>query len=202
VTRAETPLAELDGTELPGEADSTRVSILRTTLRLLEELGYGRVTTDLVAARARVSKATIYRFWPSKQELVVEAARLRFPILEVPDLGGFEREVRYVLEARMEVYRQPGMPRLVAGLVGAASTDPVLQRAFENWVEQFSMTLRQLIQRGLARGDVRTDVDIYALESLIAGVVARSVIVQRPFTQAAVDHMAEMLSAAVAPKAG
>lgn len=196
---SETDLAELQGTEEDEGTDPTRRGILRATLKLLEQHGYGKVTTDLIAAEARVSKGTIYRYWGSKQELVVEAVQLRFPRVEVPDLGSFDKEVRYVLEARMENYRQPGMPRLVAGLVGAASTDPVLWEAFDHWVERLSITIRQVIQRGLARGDVRPDVDIYAVESLIAGVVARCVTTRRALSQAAVEHIAALLKAAVGP---
>jgi AcrR family transcriptional regulator len=200
MTSREPDLAELEGTQ-EGD-DPTRAAILTTTLRLLEQHGYGRVTTDLIASEARVSKATIYRYWASKQELVVESVRLRFPQVDVPDLGSFAEEVRYVLEARMENYRQPGMPRLVAGLVGAASTDPILLEAFERWIEQLSMTLRRVIQRGMVRGDVRPDADIYALESLIAGVVARSVTTQRALSQAAVEHIAELLERAAASPDG
>jgi AcrR family transcriptional regulator len=177
----------------------TRRHILEATLKLLGEKGYPGVTTDLIAARAKVSKASIYRFWASKQELIVDAARLLFHAVEVPDMGSFEHEISFALESRMQDYRHPGTLRLVASLVGAAATDPVLEDAFENWVERFDMSLRRIIQRGIARGDVRPDVDTYVLESLIAGAIARGIITQRALSPIAIEHVARLLTVAVAP---
>ena len=153
--------------------NSTRQAILVSTLELLEKDGYANATTDQIALTARVSKASIYRFWKSKQELVVEAASLRFQPIVVPDLGDFEAEVRYLLDARMSDYRQEGTLRLVAALLGAASNDSTLEEAFENWVDRLSATIRLVIQRGIARGQVEPNVDTYALESVVAGILAQ-----------------------------
>lgn len=179
--------------------DPVRNTILRATLGLLEEKGYPAVTTDLIAAAAQVSKATIYRYWRTKQQVVVEAARLRLGPLEPPDLGSCEREVRWILEHRLNDYRRPGTLRLVGGLVGAATSDPELKSVFDEWVDQLSRAIRQVIQRGLARGDVRPDVDVFALETLIAGIVARTVIVQQTFSQPTIDEIVVLISTAFAP---
>jgi AcrR family transcriptional regulator len=172
---------------------------LEVTLQLLEAQGYAAVTTERIAARAKVSKATIYRIWRSKQELVVEAARLRFHALEIPDLGSFRREVEYILESRMSDYRDSGTLTLVAGLVGAASADPLLEHAFESWVHQLDLTLRMIIDRGVKRGDVRSDVAGRTLVSLIAGLVARSVITQRPFGKSDTRALADLIAHAADP---
>lgn len=177
--------------------DSARESILRTTLALLEEHGYPNVTTDLIAAEAQVSKATIYRYWRTKQQIVVDAMRLHMDTLEVPDLGSFAEEVRWILELRLNQYRQPRILRLVGGLVGAATTDPQLQPIFNEWVEQLSRAIRQIVQRGIARRDVRHDVDLYAVETLIAGVIARTVVLQRSFSSATIDEIVALIVRAV-----
>lgn len=188
-----TRLEEKD-TECP-----TREAILTATLGLLEEDGYQALTTSQIASRARVSKTTIYRFWSSKQELIVDAVRARFHPIEVPDLGSFKEETRFVLHRRLNDYRQPGSLRLVAGLVGAIPRDPILEDVFEGWVAQLSITLRKVIQRGIVRGDVRGDVDVNALEHLIGGIVARAVILQRTYPPTVVDQFATLAAAAVAP---
>lgn len=178
------------------EEEMTRERILRVTLRLLEEHGYSAVTTESIAAAARVSKATIYRLWTSKQHVVVEAARLRFAPVEDHDLGSFEKEVRWILEHRLADYREPGTLRLVGSLFGAATNDDKLRAVFDDWIDQLTVAIRHATERGIARGDVRSDVDTEALEVLIAGVIARSVITQKSFSPAAVHELASLIAAA------
>lgn len=179
--------------------DSVRTTILDTTYSLLIEEGYAEVTTDTIAAAARVSKATIYRHWRTKQELVVDAARMHFGAVDAPDLGSFSDEVHWILEHRLEDYREPGTLRLVGSLVGAATTDSQLQALFTEWVEQLSRAIRRVIQRGIARGDVRPEVDIVALETVIAGIVARTVLAQHSFSHATVESIVDLISTAATP---
>ena len=178
------------------DEDMTRERILRVTLRLLEEHGYSAVTTESIAADARVSKATIYRLWTSKQHVVVEAARLRFGPVEVHDLGSFETEIRWILEHRLADYREPGTLRLVGSLVGAATNDDKLRAVFDDWIDQLTGAIHHATERGIARGDVRSDVDTATLEILVAGVIARSVITQKSFSPADVDELAALIAAA------
>jgi len=198
-TATDSQVPELDNSN--GDGDSVRDNILSVTLNLLERLGYSAVTTDLIAAEAQVSKTTIYRHWRTKQQVVVDAMRRRLFALDVPDLGSAEEEVRWILEHRLEDYRNPGTLRLVGELVGAAASDHGLKPIFDEWVENLSRAIRQVIQRGIARGDVRPDVDIFALETLIAGVVSRTVILQKTFTQPTIDEIVGLISTAFAPPA-
>lgn len=181
--------------------DGVQGAILDTTYDLLIGKGYAEVTTDDIAAVARVSKATIYRHWQTKQELVVAAARRHFGQVDAPDLGSFAAEVSWILEHRLEDYREPGTLRLVGSLVGAAASDPQLMAVFTEWVELLSRAIRRVIQRGIARGDVQHEVDIVALETLIAGIVARAVVAQHGFTNATVDSIVALIAkAAAAPE--
>jgi AcrR family transcriptional regulator len=196
---AESDMPELDNSNADGEP--ARDTILRVTLSLLERLGYSAVTTDLIAAEAQVSKTTIYRHWRTKQQVVVDAMRRRLPNLDVPKLGSAEAEVRWILEHRLDDYRDPGTLRLVGGLVGAAVSDHTLKPVFDEWVDNLSRAIRKVIQRGIARGDVRPDIDIFALETLIAGVVSRTVILQRSFTQPTIDEIVGLIATAFSPPA-
>lgn len=179
--------------------DAARAAILDVTYRLLEERGYASVTTDDIAAEARVSKATIYRQWRSKQLLVVDAARRHLGAADAPDLGSFRAEIHWIIDHRMRDYRDEGTLALVAELVGAAVSDPQLQALFNEWVEGLSGALLRVIDRGIERGDVRSDVDRFALENLIAGIVARTVIAQQAFSPEVVQSMVELVVRAAAP---
>jgi len=184
-----------DRAEDPG-FDPVRESILRVTLGLLEENGCLDVTTEAIAAAARVSKATIYRYWRSKQQIIVDATRLRFGPIEPPDLGSFEEEVRWILTKRLGDYRQTGTIRLVAGIIGASTSDDELRAVFDEWIEYLSRAIRRVVQRGIARGDIDPDVDIFSLETLVAGVVSRAVVMGRSFSDATIDHIVGLLGAA------
>jgi AcrR family transcriptional regulator len=188
-----------DQASLEDNVERARTAILDTTYELLIDRGYAAVTTDDIAAAARVSKATIYRHWRTKQELVVAAARVHFGQVDAPDLGSFTEEIHWILEHRLRDYREPGTLRLVGSLVGAATSDPQLQSLFTEWVEQLSRSIRRTIQRGIARGDVGPEVDILALETLIAGIVARTVVAQHSFSLATVNGIVDLISKAASP---
>lgn len=175
---------------------ATREAILQATLGLLERHGYTGVTTEAIASAAGVSKATIYRHWRSKQQIVLDAARLRFGAIDPPDLGSFEQEIRWILRKRFADYRRPGTMRLVAGIIGASATDDELRTVFDEWVEYLSRAIRRVAQRGIARNDVHPDIDIFSLETLVAGVVSRAVVTGRSYSDTTIDHLAEMVATA------
>ena len=184
------------------DEDPTRTTILRVTLDLLERMGYAAVTTDLIASEAQVSKTTIYRYWRTKQEAVIEAIRLKLFPLDVPELGSTEAEIRWILEHRLEDYRNSGTLRLVASLVGASSSDPQFRPLFDEWIDRLGRAVREVISRGIARGDVRHEIDVSALETLIAGVVARTVVMQHSYPPETVDHIVGLLAMTFQPDTG
>ena len=187
----------------PNQANErAQAAILDATYDLLIGKGYAEVTTDDIAAAARVSKATIYRHWQTKQELVIAAARRHFGQVDAPDMGSFADEISWILEHRLDDYREPGTLRLVGNLVGTAASDPQLLVVFTEWVELLSRAIRRVIQRGIARGDVQPEVDIVALETMIAGIVARAVVAQHSVTSATVNNIVALIAKAAAPPRG
>ena len=114
-----------DAARGPGRPREERVTraVLDAVLALVAEQGMNALTMDAVAVRAEVSKPAIYRRWPTKQDLIIAAAESRVGPLSIPDLGDFRAELRAVLTARVEVYRVPGMNRLIAEVLSAAA-DP------------------------------------------------------------------------------
>lgn len=178
---------------------AVRAPILDVTYRLLEEHGYAAVTTDDIANAAHVSKATIYRLWRTKQQLVVSATRRHFGSVDAPDLGSFQAEIHWILEHRLGDYRDKGRLRLVAELVGASASDPQLETIFAVWVDQLSASIRRVVDRGVARGDVRADIEAASLVTLVAGVVARSVVAQQRFEPDGVESLVALLASAAKP---
>ncbi|MBV1855175.1 TetR/AcrR family transcriptional regulator [Catellatospora tritici] len=184
----------------PGRPREERVTgaVLSAVLDLVTEQGIGAVTMDAVATRAGVSKPAIYRRWPGKHELFIAAAETRIGMLSVPDLGDFRAELRAVLDARLEVYRMPGTARLLAGLVIAAEEGGEVRDAYQVYATRIMTETRNILERGIARGDVRADVDVRAATTLVASpLLFRLVIEQQLPDERFAADLADMIARAV-----
>ncbi|MBL1287539.1 TetR/AcrR family transcriptional regulator [Streptomyces sp. NPDC057067] len=184
----------------PGRPREERVTraVLDAVVALVAESGMNALTMDAVAARAGVSKPAMYRRWPTKQDLVIAAAESRIGPLSVPATGDFRAELRAVLTARMEAYRQPGVNRLLAGVIGSAAESGAEPGAYRAYTERVMSETRHLLERGVARGDVRADVDVAAAATLVAAsLVFRMVGEQRLPDEALVDSVVDLISRAV-----
>ncbi|WP_370410384.1 TetR/AcrR family transcriptional regulator [Streptomyces fradiae] len=185
----------------PGRPRDERVDIavLDAVVALVAEGGLAAVTMDAVALRAGVGKMTIYRRWPTKQDLLIAAAESRVGPLSVPDLGDFRAELRVVLETRLKVYREPGIDRLLAGVIGAAAEADAVRTAYGAYSARGMGETRRILERGIARGDVRPDIDVRAVATMVAApLVFRLVGEMEAPDGALVDTVVELVSRAVA----
>ncbi len=175
-------------------------AVLDAVVDLVAESGMGALTMDAVAARAGVSKPAVYRRWPTKQDLIIAAAESRIGPLSVPDLGDFRAELRVVLTARMEAYRQPGVGRLLAGVIGAAAEADAEPAAYRAYTARVMSETRHVLDRGVARGDVRPDADLAAAATLVASsLLFRLVGEQQKPDGALVESVVELIGRAIQP---
>jgi AcrR family transcriptional regulator len=145
-------------------------AILRATLELLEHTTVRDLTIEGIARAAGVGKPTIYRWWPSKNALVVEAVfgsvadQVAFPPAATAE-AALTAQVRIVAEL---LAGTPG--RRLAELVGEGQADPdTLRLINERFVSVRRTATRELIQAGQQRGEIPTDVDPDAAIDLIYG---------------------------------
>ncbi|WP_042430370.1 TetR/AcrR family transcriptional regulator [Streptacidiphilus anmyonensis] len=186
----------------PGRPREARVTsaALQAVVELITEQGVAAVTMDAVAARAGVSKPALYRRWPSKQALIVAAAETRVGPLVVADQGDLRAELREVFTARLESYRLPGTDRLLAELIGAATRDSTEREAYAAYAERVTSETRVILERALARGEVRSDVDIRSAATLVAAPLIYRLLAERRLPDARfVDDLVELTVRAVAP---
>ena len=180
---------------MPGGRGATReAAILRATLELLAESGYDQLTIDAVAARARCSKATIYRRWPGKAALVITAVRRHAgqPAIPAPDTGGLRSDLLAALEAtRSSLSGQDAA--LILGLLIAMHRDPELAVAVrEQVLDAKREVFGAVITRAVARGDVPATTDGALLAEISSAVLfSRLLVTGQPleddFTQHLVD---------------
>lgn len=136
--------------------DATRDrALLDATLAVLTESGYGTLTTAAVAARAGVSTATLYRRWPSKEVLVVDAvAACAQGLTARPDTGTLEGDLRALLrdKAASLTGEEGGVLRT---LIGEAAYNTALAEALTNaFVLPVRRRLEEIIQRAVDRGEI------------------------------------------------
>jgi AcrR family transcriptional regulator len=184
-------------------SEASHQAILRATLELLLETGYRALTMEGVRARAGVGKATIYRRWSSKEELVRDAVVLLHDDLQAPDTGSLRGDYEGMAARVRAAAQRAGAATLMPRLLGDVANDPDLRAIFyDNLVEPRRAQMRAVLRRAVARGEVRDDVDIELIIDLFAGpVVYRLLITGGDYAQLpAVDEQLDALLNGLAPR--
>ena len=193
-------MAALPATDLPRPSrggrprDPSRDGVIRAAiLRLLADVGYGALTMDAVASEAGVGKATIYRRWRTKQDLVVDTiSDLNRAEAEVTDTGSLEGDLRAMMHQ---------MVSMIAGPTGAATLSllstiphqPALAQAFQDgplavWRASFAGLWARAEERGEVRPGMATSV---VAETTSALMVQRWLLTRRPVDEAYADEVLE-----------
>jgi AcrR family transcriptional regulator len=136
-------------------------AIIDATNELLEERGFVDLTIDEVAQRAQVSKATIYRRWPTKGTLVFEAFSADFMSRQpTPSTGSLRGDLLAALRSWIRTVKGTVTGRTLVGLIAEVQRDPELA---EMWRAHFMIPVRAkhraMVDRALERGEITKDVD-------------------------------------------
>lgn len=165
---------------LPGRprSEQARIAIFRSTLKLLRRSSFSGLTIEAVAADANVGKATVYRWWPNKGALVVDAfASSAEKQLHFPNTGSVYRDMSLQMSQFLGILRsQRG--RIVAALLAGGQSDPEVLAAFRDRFlrprrEEAYKTLRRAIQRRELPKNLDLDV---ALDTLYGAIYMRFLI--------------------------
>lgn len=181
-------------TTSPRRSGRARTAVLDAALALVAEVPYGRLTMEAIAARAGVSKATLYRWWPSKGAVVVEAlaeSNARESAYGLPDTGDLERDLATVVRAIVDELADPDHDALlralsVETLLDAGLREQVLTTIFRPQLATFAA--RFDAARGA--GQVGEVDDLEAMELVVAPVFHRWQQGTAPLTHAYADGVA------------
>jgi AcrR family transcriptional regulator len=166
--------------------------LLDVTLQLLQEHGYERLTIDAVAAMARASKATVYRRWPSKAELVLAAFIEGVRQVAVhPQTGTLRGDLLQLGEAcREQASTQAGTIRAV---LVETSRHPALNEALQNqFLDQRKALIHEVLQNAVDRGEIDATVISDELWDVLPGyLIFRIVMPSRPPTEETVRALVD-----------
>ncbi|ACY17244.1 TetR/AcrR family transcriptional regulator [Haliangium ochraceum] len=182
--------------------DPTRdEAILDATLEVLADLGAAGLTMELVAARAKAGKATIYRRWSSKTELVIDAIahmkRGQVDLERLPETGTLRGDLLALFKPQTMAEAERRLA-LMAGLAALLSQDQSLAEAgnaavVEPWAEAHY----RLMQRALERGEFSPAADIATLSQVIPAIAAyRAMVLRQPFE---LDFLIAMVDGVILP---
>jgi AcrR family transcriptional regulator len=174
--------------------------ILDATIRVIAERGVAGATVDTVAARAGVSKATIYRHWGSRARLIHAAlSSLEGPYVETE--GDTLREDLIVLLWHLvEFFNRPDIGRVFASFIDAAARDPELAELHQQTVRRARASFVQVVRRGIARGELPADVDVDLFIDVVRSpFIYRRVVAQSPVHPADIEPVVDLVLGAFSP---
>ena len=171
-------------------------AILAATVELLAERGLAAMTIEEVAARAGVGKATIYRRWPSKGLLALDAFVASFSALQpLPDTGTLRGDLLDALHAWVRAVTRTPMGRMLADLIAEAQHDPELRAAWRDRVmEPLRSQHRIMLDRAIARGEIAPSVDREVVLDLFFGAAQHRLLLGHlPMTEDFIREVVEVI---------
>jgi AcrR family transcriptional regulator len=179
----------------PGRPRDARATpaILAATLQVVADEGFAGFSVDKVAAQAGVGKATIYRRWPSKEDLIHEAFGQVVNDLPKPDTGTLRGDlIAFARELLQQMDAMPAMAQVIPALVAESAWDPRLQRVLDQLTAERDECGLDVIHRAKARGELPAEVDDGMLLDLSSGwFFWRKAVLKQEITDAEIEAVVD-----------
>jgi AcrR family transcriptional regulator len=193
-------LARALGKHRPRVEGDRELEILEATLATLSEVGYDRLTMDAVATRAKASKATLYRRWSSKANLVVDALAHSKGPTEFPDTGSLRGDLRAGF-CGMGGLTDRETIATFSSVLTAIQRDPEFAQQFrEHFIAEKTALSRGVWERAIGRGEVGPDLDIDLIAPALPGIVLHRVFVMGELPDE--DLITRVIDKIILPAAG
>ena len=146
-------------------------AILDAAVALLNEVGYNELSIEAVASRARVGRPTVYRRWPSKLDLVVDAVVRLAPAVSAPDTGDVFADLEELISGTIEEMTRSSVGRAILALAGTGATDraELYDRFNEHYLVPRRDAFLTVLRRGIDAGRLRADIDPDLILDLMLG---------------------------------
>jgi AcrR family transcriptional regulator len=181
-----------------GRSEQARQSVLLAADDLLVEKGFAALTIEGIAARAGVAKQTIYRWWPSKTDVLMDAfIQDSAEDLEPQDTGSLAGDLREYLTRLAAYLTESDAGAVFRALTGQAQHDPALAaRLREEHLTHQRARDRRPLERAVARGELSPDADLDVLvDRLVGPIYYRVLVTGEPVGPALVEALIEACQA-------
>ena len=155
--------------------------IIAAAAELMLHRGFDKMTVDDVAAKAGVGKATVYRRWPSKEDLAV-AAMAEIYATEIPDAdtGSLRTDLKESLTMALTFVNSPQGQAYIRTSMAEAVRDERIAGLYRASTERVEQNAAKMYQRAIDRGEVRPDVNIDVVVQWVGGLIGMRAITHRP----------------------
>lgn len=170
-------------------------NILEAASGLLNEIGFSNLTIEGIAAKAGVGKTTIYRHWPNKASLVMDAFLAETaPQFPYPDTGSAITDIREQMKLVVKVLNS-SHGNTVATLIGGSQTDPELAEAFRtHFLALRRAESKAVLKKGIEHNEIPSTIDLdMLLDTLYAPLYFRLLIKHAPLTETFVDQIVDLV---------
>jgi AcrR family transcriptional regulator len=161
------------------------------------------MTYDEVAARAGVGRATVFRRYPTKRDLVLDAiTHVTLERMELPDTGSVQGDFRRAVAEIMRVFGEPRMRQLTRQGLGESCRDEAFRSVLREVLDRRLEMITRLLGRGVERGELPATTDTRTIADLVSGVIAIRVAVGDPLPgEAEAESLADGLLRGFVPSA-
>jgi AcrR family transcriptional regulator len=177
-------------------SEESRQAILTAALELTAELGYAGLTVEGIAARAGTGKQTIYRWWPSKADVLLEGLAAKADLtVPIPDEGTYAGDLRPFLVASFALGSKPAVADALRALMAQAQVDPEFRNRFTAFLHRRRDALRVLVDRARARGDLPANPSPDTVADIVFGTLwYRLLTTDRPLDEQLADELVAVLT--------
>jgi AcrR family transcriptional regulator len=178
-------------------SEDSRQAILAAAAALVGEIGYGALTIEKIAQRAGTGKQTIYRWWPSKADVVMEALATKADLhITIPDLGSLTADLRAGLRGSFALARVPEVIEILRALMAEAQMDPAFAERFRaEFLHRRRRMLRVILDRAQARGELPPGVPVDTLIDVVLGTLwYRVIAIPAPLDDVLADELVSLIA--------
>jgi AcrR family transcriptional regulator len=155
--------------EIDKRVERTKQVVLDTTFKLMTKAGMGGVSIDEVARSSGVAKTTIYRHWPSRSSLLMDACSRLRPKPDVPDTGGLEGDITALATRLAGQLQSARWPAILPSIIDAAERDGPIAQFYARLQAGFTEPYRVVLERAQGRGELPSNADVATLVACIVG---------------------------------
>ncbi|HEU0086150.1 MAG TPA: TetR/AcrR family transcriptional regulator [Pseudonocardiaceae bacterium] len=168
-------------------------AILEATIEILQEVGYPRLTVEGVAARAGVGKTTIYRWWPTKSSLVLEAINRCLDLPSPQPTGDTRADVRAVVQRIADTFGRPPLGEVLPSLAVDLTREPETAAALRAMLGPRRAANAAVLYSAVGRGDLPQDLDAHALLDVVAGAILYRCMLRSAPTATLIDQLTDLI---------